>query len=150
MEDRQMIREGPGVAYELLWGDPYLPGVSYRNLDPWSYDPEGRLFARTGWDPHACWIGISRRGLEEANCPAGWRQHPQAFGPLTLIPMTEPCTDVPRGKGREAKIVWRLQPGEAVTYMNRAEKLSGKADAAGLFLLPSYVEGKVCSLGTTK
>jgi hypothetical protein len=39
IEDRQMISEGPGVAYEYLWGDPYLPGVSYQNLDPWSYDP---------------------------------------------------------------------------------------------------------------
>ncbi len=40
IEDRQMLRDGPGVAYELLWGDPYLPGVGYQNLDPWVYDVE--------------------------------------------------------------------------------------------------------------
>src|SRR5207244_2745719 len=44
ISDRQMVREGPGVAYEFLWADPYLPGVVYQNSDAWSYDPHGRLF----------------------------------------------------------------------------------------------------------
>ncbi len=45
IEDRQTIHEGEGVAYELLWADPYLPGVGYQNLDPWLYDRVAR---------HAC------------------------------------------------------------------------------------------------
>jgi hypothetical protein len=150
MEDRQMIREGPGVAYELLWGDPYLPGVSYRNLDPWSYDPDGRLFARTDWNHNACWISISTHGIEEANCPTGWRQRPQTFGTLTLVPMTEPCIEVPHMKGREAEILWRLQPHQVISYMNEKRMVTGQADSAGLWLLPGYVEGKVCSAAAQK
>jgi hypothetical protein len=150
MEDRQMIREGPGVAYELLWGDPYLPGVSYRNLDPWSYDPAGRLFARTDWDPHACWINISTHGVEEANCPADWRQHTQKFGSMTLVAMTEPCIEVTHLNGRQAEIIWRLQPHQAVSYMNEKRKVSGQADPAGLWVLPGYINGKVCSSAAQK
>jgi len=145
MEDRQMMREGPGVAYELLWGDPYLPGVSYQNLDPWSYDPNGRLFARTDWNTGACWISISAHGTEEANCPAGWRQHAQTFGRMTLIPMAEPCIEVPRVKGRQVAIIWRLQPRQKITYVNEKKRVSSRADAAGLWVLPGYIEGEVCA-----
>jgi hypothetical protein len=150
MEDRQMIREGPGVAYELLWGDPYLPGVSYQNLDPWSYDPSGRLFARTNWDTNACWIHISTHGVEEANCPAGWRQKAQTFGHMTLIPMAEPCTEVPRVKGREAVLIWRLQPHQNISYTNLAKQVSSEADPAGLWPLPGYIGGKVCTSESPK
>jgi hypothetical protein len=145
MEDRQMIQEGPGVAYELLWGDPYLPGVSYQNLDPWSYDPSGRLFARTDWNPDACWIHISNHGLDEVNCPAGWRQKAQTFGRMTLVPMVEPCTEVPRVKGREAVMIWRLQPHQKISYINEKKQVSSQADAAGLWPLPGYIEGKICT-----
>jgi hypothetical protein len=145
IEDRQMIREGPGVAYELLWGDPYLPGVSYQNLDPWSYDPGGRLIARTNWSIDACWINISVRGVEEANCPAGWRERAQTFGRMTLIPMAEPCAEVPHVQGREAAVIWRLPPHQTISYLYRDKQVSSQADAAGLWLLPGYIEGKVCT-----
>jgi hypothetical protein len=145
IEDRQMIREGPGVAYELLWGDPYLPGVSYQNLDPWSYDPNGRLVARKDWSIDACWINVSTRGVEDANCPAGWREHSQTFGRMTLIPMAQPCMEMPHVKGREAAIIWRLQPHQTISYLFRDKQVSSQADAAGLWPLPGYIEGKVCT-----
>ena len=150
IEDRQMIQEGPGVAYELLWGDPYLPGVSYQNLDPWSYDPNGRLLARTDWGIDACWINISAKGVEETNCPAGWRARQQTFGRMTLIPMVQPCTEVPHVKGREAAIMWRLPPHQTITYIYRNKQVSSQADAAGLWLLPGYSEGKVCTFISQK
>jgi hypothetical protein len=150
MEDRQMIQEGPGVAYELLWGDPYLPGVSYQNLDPWSYDPDAGLFARSNWDTNACWIHISTRGVEEANCPAGWRQRSQTFGHMTLIPMLRPCTELPHIKGREAVIISRLQPHENLVYLNERKQVSSQADGAGLWRSPGYIEGKVCTPANRK
>ncbi|MFL6352824.1 MAG: hypothetical protein ACJ74Z_13375 [Bryobacteraceae bacterium] len=150
IEDRQMIREGPGVAYELLWGDPYLPGVSYQNLDPWSYDPNGRLLARTNWSIDACWIDISTRGVEEANCSAGWQAHTQTFGRMTLMPMTQPCTEVPHVQGREAAIIWRLPPHQSISYVFREKQASSEADAAGLWLLPGHIEGKVCTSANPK
>ncbi len=150
MEDRQLIREGPGVAYELLWGDPYLPGVSYQNLDPWSYDASAHLFARTNWSPTSCWISVSTHGIEEENCPAGWRAHSQVFGRMTLIPMTGPCIEVPHLKERQAVIIWRLQPRQMVSYVNEKKQVSSQADEAGLWLLPGYVEGKICTSTTQK
>ena len=31
MEDPKMATDGPGVAYEFLWANPYLPGLGYHN-----------------------------------------------------------------------------------------------------------------------
>lgn len=145
MEDRQMIREGPGVAYEFLWADPYLPGVGYQNLDPWVLDPNGRLFARTNWDPDSCWIAISTRGIEEQNCPPGWRDNPTTFGRMTLIPMTTRCVEVPQPKANETAILWRLQPNETVSYHQGKQQLSAHAGPAGILRLSAGVAGKVCA-----
>ena len=144
MEDRQMIHEGAGVAYELLWGDPYLPGVSYQNLEPWSYNPNGRLFARTDWNADSCWIAITAAHVDEVNCPPGWRRAPQVFGRMTLVPMTEPCVDAPRVKEMETAIVWGLPPHQTVWYVSQKKRVTSEADAAGLWQLPGNIEGKIC------
>lgn len=145
MEDRQMIREGPGVAYEFLWADPYLPGIGYQNLDPWVHDANGRLFARTNWEPQACWVAITTRGVEEENCPPGWRDRPLAFGRMTLTPMTSRCAELPRLKSNEAAILWRLKPDESVSYREAKQQNSAHADAAGMLWLSAEVEGRVCA-----
>ncbi len=145
MEDRQMIREGPGVAYEFLWADPYLPGVGYQNLDPWVYDGSGRLFARTNWEAQACWIAISRRGVEEQNCPRQWREQPAQFGRMTLIPMTNRCVDLPPRKADGNVVLWRLKPDESVFYRDAKQQHSAHADATGMLWLSAEVQGKVCA-----
>ncbi len=145
MEDRQMIRQGPGAAYELLWADPYLPGVGYQNLDPWVYDAAGRLFARTGWMPDACWIAIRGPDVQEANCPAKWKETAAVFGHMTLIPMTPGCIEAPRRKNNETAILWKLRPRQTVSYVEAKQRLSAEADAAGMWRLPANVEGKVCA-----
>jgi hypothetical protein len=145
IEDRQRIREGPGVAYEFLWADPYLPGVGYQNLDSWTYNASGRLFARTNWDADACWIAISTRGVEEENCPAGWRDKPGRFGSMILIPMTSRCQELPHLDANETAMLWRLKPNESVSYRDRKQQHSVRADAAGLARLSVGAEGKVCA-----
>jgi hypothetical protein len=144
IEDRQMLHDGPGVAYEFLWADPYLPGVGYQNLDPWSYDPSGRLFARTNWDVNACWVSISTRGLEEQNCPPAWRVQPARFGRLNLIPMTHRCEDLPLLDSTQSTVLWHLEPGESVIYHDGKQQHSEQADAAGLLRLSANARGKVC------
>jgi hypothetical protein len=143
IEDRQMLHDGPGVAYEFLWADPYLPGVGYENLDPWVYSHEGRLFARSGWNPDACWIAISNRGVEEENCPSGWRDKPAQFGRMTLIPMTARCQDLPHTSPNDTVILSRLSPGQSVSYREGKQQLSPHADPAGLLRLFGAA-GKVC------
>lgn len=146
MEDRQMIREGPGVAYELLWANPYLPGVSYQNLDPWVYERSGLLLARTGWQPDACWVSISASGVSDENCPAGWQQRPNTFGDLKLAPMAGRCIETPVIHGKEEVIVWKLHPGQRVSYVDDDKQVSSQADAAGLWLFPGRTERKICGL----
>ena len=145
IEDRQTIREGEGVAYELLWADPYLPGVGYQNLDPWSYDMAGRLFARTDWNPNACWIHVSPSGIDQQNCPEAWKQQTTTFGRLTLIPFSSPCVQLPRRRNEEAVMIWKFQPGQTIYYrLNDAAQSSVSADAAGMWKAPANAEGKVC------
>jgi hypothetical protein len=145
IEDRQMLKEGPGVAYEFLWADPYLPGVGYQNLEPWAYDENGWLFARTSWDPGACWISISVDDLLDEHCPGGWGEKPARFGHLTLIPMTARCLDAPSLTPQEAAVLWRLNEGATVSYRFEKQQRTGHADEAGMFKLPFGATGKVCA-----
>ena len=145
MESRQMIREGPGVAYELLWADPYLPGVGYQNLDPWAYDEgAGRLFARADWTPQACWIAISDQGVQTEHCPPAWDRKLATFGRLTLIPAASPCTELPQRKVAEFIIVWKLPPRQDVMFWDGREEHRAHSDPAGMVHLGSNVTGKVC------
>jgi hypothetical protein len=144
MEDRQTLHTGPGVAYELLWADPYLPGIAYQNLDPWFYDEtRGQLNARSGWDVGACWISISKSGVQELNCPTGWQQKAVHFGSLTLLPMDSKCLQVTHQDTRQNFILWKLTPGETVSYRDKKE-ISAHADPSGMWRPGANIEGKVC------
>ena len=144
MEDQQMLREGPGVAYELLWADPYLPGIGYQNLDPWIYDPIGRLFARNNWGPNSCWIGVSTKGVEEEHCPPGWRSGVASFGHMTLIPMTQECVQVPDRRNDQTAVIWQMQPHQRIHFSADRQQVLAQADAAGIWRLPVNAEGKIC------
>jgi hypothetical protein len=145
LEDSQVIREGPGVAYELLWADPYLPGVGYQNLDSWLYDKtRGRFVARTNWSTDACWVRISNTGVEQENCPPTWQQKISSFGRLSLIPMTGPCLQLPSRGGNENTLIWKLKPNERITYNTGKETQTVAADPSGLWLVPANAHEKVC------
>jgi hypothetical protein len=153
MEDARVIRSGPGVAYEYLWANPYLPGVSFYNLDPWSYDPDaGVLYARSSWDKDSCWVRWDATGVAEENCPAGWREHPFEAGQLSVIPFAGGCLDVPQptkaGNGAaKTVIVWGLPPGARLTYKVDNKTISYNADGSGLFQVPLNGEDRICLAG---
>lgn len=144
LEENQTIRDGPGVAYEFLWADPYLPGVSYQNLEPWIYDPAGRLFARSDWSPNACWLALSAGKPQQVNCPAGWDNQTTHFGHLTLIPMTTRCVEIAQHGVSETTVLWRLQPGEALFHQELKRKITNQADSAGLLRVSAEIEGQLC------
>jgi hypothetical protein len=146
LEGGQTVREGPGVAYELLWADPYLPGVSYQNLDPWAYDLNGRLFARTDWSEHACWIGITTAGARSLNCSPDWQHTTQTFGHLKLIPMSQACMQVPARKNNDSVIIWQTQPQQL--FVSARKESAGRADGAGMWRVSANVEGKICKSGS--
>ena len=147
IEDRQMVHEGPGVAYELLWADPYLPGVGYQNLDPWWYDEaNGRLLARTNWEPNACWIQVTAKDVQQQNCPANWQAQTTSFGHLQLTPVTQNCVEVQRAASNSANLLWKLKPNQKLKYTEEKKSMTTAADAAGFWRVPANVEGKVCSV----
>jgi hypothetical protein len=144
LENSQTLREGPGVAYELLWADPYLPGVGYQNMDTWSYDDHGLLFARSNWEPNSCWIEISSQAVDQENCPPHWQIETVTFGHLTLIPMTERCIEIPRVANNEAVLIWKLKANQKMIYGKGKDQRTSEADAAGIWRPSAYVESKAC------
>jgi len=147
VEDRQTIHDGPGVAYELLWADPYLPGIAYQNLDPWLYQLEtASLFARSDWNTDACWVSITTRGVEQQGCPAGWEQQTVNFGSLKLMPATGKCWEIARQDIRDSIVFWKLKPEEKLVYRESKDnkEVTAHADAAGMWHPGTNVEGKVC------
>ena len=147
IEDRQMLHEGPGVAYELLWADPYLPGVGYQNLDPWWYDADNaRLTARSDWTVRACSLQISTAGVKETACPTGWQDRITNFGKLQLIPLTAGCTQLAPRPPNTSEMLWRLPPNSRIRYTDDRKSQTVPVNNAGLWLIPTNVTGKVCSI----
>jgi hypothetical protein len=144
MEQQQTVREGPGVAYELLWGDPYLPGIAYENLDPWIYDESGKLFARSDWNPSSCWVSLSAHGMDAVNCPTGIEANQVKFGPLTLIPMLQRCAEVTHKSDKDTVILWKMKAKQTVVYETGSRQMSSTADVAGMWRPAPNFNGRVC------
>ena len=89
MEDPRVIREGPGIAFEFLWADPYLPGLSFYNLDPWAtIRMPDLLYARTSWEPDSCWIRIS--AVRDESGAKGRRGRRELSGRLARKTLSRP------------------------------------------------------------
>jgi hypothetical protein len=59
MNDRFVMRGTAGIAYELLWANPYQPGLSYYHVPLAQHDGiGGQLFVRSAWEDDASWIGF--------------------------------------------------------------------------------------------
>lgn len=138
MEDRFTPREGPGVAYELFWADPYLPGVGFENMQPWAYDAAmQQLYARSSWRADACWIHISRNGVEQKNCDPGWSSGPATFGTLTLQPFVSKCVKL-AGSGRDKTVIVRApRPAASLKLYTAKNQQTATSDAAGLWTVPT-------------
>jgi hypothetical protein len=59
MNDRFVMRGTAGIAHELLWANPYQPGLSYYHVPLAQHDAiGGQLFVRSTWEDDASWIGF--------------------------------------------------------------------------------------------
>ncbi|HEX4277522.1 MAG TPA: hypothetical protein VHZ74_19325 [Bryobacteraceae bacterium] len=57
--DRFLLRGAFGIPYELLWANPYQPGLSYYHVPLAMHDEiGGQLFVRSSWEDDADWIGF--------------------------------------------------------------------------------------------
>ncbi len=144
MEDPKMVHEGPFIAEEFLWANPYLPGLGYYNMDLWAYDaPSGLLLARKSWHAESCWVSIYHQNVDTFQCAPHTLESTVAFGKLVLQPLTQECLDVKTEAGN-LNMVSGLKPGASVSWENKDEKMNGNADASGLFLLSTAATGKFC------
>jgi hypothetical protein len=143
MEDRFTLHDGPGVVYEFLYADPYLPGVSYQNMDLWRYR-FGSLWARSDWSVDACWVHIAKSGHEAKNCPPDVFSKSQSLGNLVLLPSSDQCQDIPQKQPGSAIVITGLPPSHALTYIEGKDKKAYQADAAGLWEVPLGRPGKLC------
>jgi hypothetical protein len=86
MHDNFMMRGTFGVTYELLWANPYHPGLSYY-LAPMVFHDEhfGRLFVRSSWDESAHWLGYFEGVLQLFEDGKVTALNPQlSEGPMSL------------------------------------------------------------------
>lgn len=147
MEESQTIQDGPGVAYEFLWGNPYLPGVGYRNMEPALYDEDAsRLVARTSWDDDACRVEIMPGSVQSQHCPADWRTRRMEFGHLTLVPMEDRCFELSSRPNNTTTILWNLKPRAKLVYIEDGKQQSRNADGAGMWRASAEYRGKVCAV----
>jgi len=59
MHDRYILRGAFGAPYELLWANPYQPGLSYYLVPLVYHNAEfGKLFVRSSWEDAADWFGL--------------------------------------------------------------------------------------------
>ena len=59
MNDRFLMRGLMGITYELLWANPYQPGLSYYHVPLVFYEERlGQLFIRSSWEDDATWVGL--------------------------------------------------------------------------------------------
>jgi hypothetical protein len=59
MNDRFLMRGTLGIAYELMWANPYQPGLSYYHVPLVAHDSiGGELWVRSTWEDDAQWLGF--------------------------------------------------------------------------------------------
>jgi hypothetical protein len=144
MEDPKQQKDGPGVGYEFLWANPYLPGLGYYNMEPWVYlRDSGFLIARANWDASACAVKQTPSKFESQRCPANVKSVPTTFAKLTLLPVTEPCIQVKSNPNRTT-ILSGLKPGSEVAWKIDGNNRTGTADTSGLLRLPFDAVGRIC------
>jgi hypothetical protein len=65
MNDRFVMRGTVGIPYELMWANPYQPGLSYYHVPLAQHDDiGGQLFVRSTWEDDASWIGFFEGRLQ--------------------------------------------------------------------------------------
>ncbi len=59
MNDKFLMRGTLGISYELMWADPYQPGLSYYHVPLVAHDAVGgELYVRSSWEDDAAWLGF--------------------------------------------------------------------------------------------
>ncbi len=148
--DRFLMRDPYGIAYELLWANPYQPGLSYYHVPLAMHDEiGGQLFVRSSWEDDASWIGFFGGQLQLFRDGAVTRVDPAAArDPLdidTAIVFFARETKRFAVKDAEADVfLVGLEPRRAYHIeVDGEEMIEEVADPGGIVYLPGVPAGGV-------
>jgi hypothetical protein len=159
--DRFLLRGTFGIPYELLWANPYQPGLSYYHVPLALHDEiGGQLFVRSSWEDDAAWIGFFGGQLQLFKDGGVTKVDPKtARDPLDIdaaiiffaresrrfvVPHAAPAE-----KGAEKEIdasvfVVGLDPKRAYhVEVDGEEMVEERADPGGIIYLPAVPAGGV-------
>jgi hypothetical protein len=163
--DRFLLRGTFGIPYELLWANPYQPGLSYYHVPLAMHDEiGGQLFVRSSWEDDADWAGFFGGQLQLFKDGAVTRMDPKvAREPLDLeaalvffaretkkflVPtLTAPKDKSQADTGNEntaAVFIVGLDAGHPYhVEIDGEEMIEETADPGGIVFLPAVPSGGV-------
>jgi hypothetical protein len=158
MNDRFLMRDGYGIPYEMMWANPYQPGLSHYHIPPALHDEiGGELFVRSSWEDDATWVGYFDGQLQLFNEGSVVKVDPKlSHEPLDLEEATvffardAKKFQVPERTGEDALddvFIVGLEAGK--TYLievDLEEMREDKADPGGILFLPGLPAGAKVTL----
>jgi hypothetical protein len=97
LQDHFLMRSSFGIPYELLWANPYQPGLPYFRFPLYHHDPlTGGLFMRSSWDDDAEWFGLVSGQMQLFSegkvtlMDPQLKQRPIEIGPALIVIASEP------------------------------------------------------------
>jgi hypothetical protein len=150
--DRFLMRGAYGIPYELLWANPYQPGLSYYHVPLALHDEiGGQLFVRSSWEDDASWIGFFGGELQLFKDGSVSRMDPAlAHDPLDLetatifFARTSKRFTVAKKDPEAAVFVVGLDPGSAWHFEVDGEEMTEeRADPGGIIFLSEVPGGGV-------
>ena len=153
MNDRFVMRGTLGIPYELLWANPYQPGLSYYHVPLALHDEiGGQLFVRSTWEDDASWIGFFEGQLQLFAKGSVTRVDPRlAHEPMDIEEATvffgrdASRFTVPRRSADEAVddvFIVGLEPRRSYhVEVDSEEMTEERADPGGILFLPQLPAG---------
>jgi hypothetical protein len=162
--DRFLMRGAFGIPYELLWANPYQPGLSYQHVPLALHDEiGGQLYVRSSWNDDASWVGFFKGQLQLFQDGSVTRIDPQ----LSREPLDIEAAVVlfarnskrfktppppPKGgeEGGDVSSVFLVGLDSGRSYhveIDGEEMFEEKADPGGIVFLPGVPGGSGLRLG---
>jgi hypothetical protein len=150
--DRFLMRGGYGMPYELLWANPYQPGLSYYHAPLALHDEiGGQLFVRSTWEDNAAWIGffdgqlqIFKAGEVTRADPGTSREPLDIDTAIIFFARQSKRFPVAREDKDAAVFIVGLDPGRSYhVEVDGEEMTEERADPGGIVFLPFVPSGGV-------
>jgi hypothetical protein len=152
INDRFLMRGTYGIPYELLWANPYQPGLSYYHVPLALHDEiGGQLFVRSSWEDDASWIGFfggrlqlfKDGGVAQVD-PETVREPLDIETAIVFVARESKRFSVARQDNDAAVFILGLDPGHSYhVEVDGEEMTEERADPGGIVYLPAVPGGGV-------